>query len=71
MEEDIASDRFKERAPGLPELNETGVLALVEEVREETDPNPRSFEFAGVNPSCTRGIGERVGMSRKKPAFFF
>lgn len=42
-----------------------------DDAREDMDPKPRNLEFAGVNPTCTRGMGERVGMSRKYPAFFF
>ena len=36
-----------------------------------SDAKPRSFVLAGVYPNCSRGTGERVGTSTKKPGFFF
>ena len=62
-------DLSSERAPGFAITDALKGLPLVLEAMTEF-PKPRSFELAGVYPTGTRGMTERVGISTKKPAFF-
>ena len=62
-----------ERAPGFPDVSErltaNGLPFAVDETPDVV--KPRNLELAGVYPSWTRGTGDRVGISAKKPVFFF